>query len=254
MSPSDWPRLLRGGRLGRQVIYEDVTTSTMEMAEQQLAHGDVAEGTVFMAGAQTQGRGTNDRRWESATAEGLWQTIVFDAPERPGKAPIVFLSGVAVAACLRARYAIDAHPKWVNDVIAGGRKISGTLVRRIGDKFLVGVGLNVNQREMTGDAEGVGTSMRMLTATTYDLARVWVDMMQALQAEYDAPEPIVARMRAQCRMLGRTITARHTDSGQVRAFTVLAIEDNGHLRVRGDDGVQQVWHSPDAWRIAADYA
>ncbi len=252
MNPSDWPRLLRSGRLGRVVVYEDVTTSTMEMAERQLARGAIAEGTEFLAGRKTLGPGTGERRWESTTPEGLWQTIVFDAPERSDKAPIVFLTGVAVSTFLRARHAIDAHPKWVNDVIVDGKKISGTLVRRLGDKYLVGVGLNVNQGAMAGEAGSVGVSMRMLTGEAHELAQVWVDLMDALNAEYDAPGSIVARMRAECRMLGRRVTAKHVVDGSTRAFTVLAIEDNGHLRVRDDEGVEQVWHSPDPWRFAAD--
>lgn len=252
LAPEDWPRLLAASRahwpLGHTVVYRDTATSTMDMAEAQLARGVVRAGTVFLAGRQTQGRGTGERRFESATPEGLWQTIVFDAPEPAAKAPIVFLSGVVTARLLRSRYAIDAYPKWVNDVIAGGRKISGTLVRRIGNKYLVGIGLNVNQLAMVGDAAGVGVSMRMLSGVTYDLARVWADLLDGLQQEYDAPGSIVAHMRADCRMLGKRVLARHAD-GTARAFTLLDIADNGHLRVRDDAGVEQVWHSPDPWRL-----
>jgi BirA family biotin operon repressor/biotin-[acetyl-CoA-carboxylase] ligase len=223
----------------------------MDMAERALARGEVTEGTVFLAGRQTHGRGTGDRAFESGTPDGLWQTVVFDAPEPAAKAPIVFLSGVALAAMLRARYRVDAHPKWVNDVLVQGRKVSGTLVRRVGGKYLVGVGLNVNQTTMTGAAAAAGVSLRMLTGRTYDLADVWADTMLALAAEYADPAPLVARMRGACRMLGRTVLAVHAGDGRRARFTVVDLEDNGHLRVRGADGREQVWHSPDPWRITA---
>lgn len=252
LPPADWPTLLGGGRaprtgLGHAVVYEPVTTSTMDMAERALARGPVRAGTVFLAGRQTQGRGTSDRRWESDEG-GLWQTIVFDAPERAGKAPIVFLSGVAVSAML-GRYGIDAWPKWVNDVIAGGRKIAGTLVRLVGRHFLVGIGLNVNQERLRGEATSAGVSMRMLTGRAYPLAEVWADVVRALQEEYDRPEPLLPRMREACRMLGQTFVAVHARDGRERELTVLGIDDAGHLHVRWTDGGEEVWHSPDPWRI-----
>jgi BirA family biotin operon repressor/biotin-[acetyl-CoA-carboxylase] ligase len=49
--------------------------------------------------------------------------------------------------------------KWPNDVLVSGRKICGILCHHVADWFLVGVGLNVNQRSFPADLRRPATSL-----------------------------------------------------------------------------------------------
>ena len=69
---------------------------------------------------------------------------------------LTMLTGLALAAAVRGLGVHTAHLDWPNDVVVAGAKISGILVESRGldanaPAYVVGVGLNVLQREFSGE-------------------------------------------------------------------------------------------------------
>jgi BirA family biotin operon repressor/biotin-[acetyl-CoA-carboxylase] ligase len=76
--------------------------------------------------------------------------------------PLVSLAAsVAVAEALRAVSGVDAQLKWPNDVHVGGRKIAGILLERRGDVVVLGIGINVMQRELGPELAARATSIAL---------------------------------------------------------------------------------------------
>ena len=140
-------------------------------------HGD-----VFTADFQTAGRGRLDHKWLSPPGTNLMMSVVLSvedlAPEQVSTLPLV--AGLAVAEGLSPFVARGLSPfarglspaerglsprlKWPNDVLVGGRKLSGILCERQGDLVVVGIGVNVGQVDFPAELAGRATSLAILGA------------------------------------------------------------------------------------------
>jgi len=115
---------------------------------------------AFVAEWQTAGHGRGERSWE--TPKGTSLTVSFVV--RPKNVPaeklgwVPLISGIAVARTL-SRDGLKARLKWPNDVLVDdplarrlpgwgpARKVAGILCEAVEDAIVVGIGLNVSQKE-----------------------------------------------------------------------------------------------------------
>jgi BirA family transcriptional regulator, biotin operon repressor / biotin---[acetyl-CoA-carboxylase] ligase len=136
--------LIRPGGLWRELRVVPQTGSTNADLLEEARKG-AAEGLVLVAEAQTAGRGRLGRVWSAPPRAAL----VFSVLLRPAEVPparrgwLPLLTGVAVAAAVRAQAAVPARLKWPNDVLVAERKLAGILAEAHGDTIVAGVGLNV---------------------------------------------------------------------------------------------------------------
>lgn len=151
-------------------IRHGAVDSTSERAFAALADGSAAHGDTHIAAAQTAGRGRLGRTWHSAPGEGLYLSVVL-LPAPPGPDPpaaLTIAAGLAVLDAARGFGVRGARLKWPNDVVVSGAKLAGILVESRGFEpqrphFVVGVGLNVSQREFPAEltAERPVTSLAL---------------------------------------------------------------------------------------------
>ena len=63
------------GRIGREIIVLEETTSTNDVVW-QMAKDGAPEGIVVFAEQQSAGRGQRGNTWESAAGKGLWFSVL----------------------------------------------------------------------------------------------------------------------------------------------------------------------------------
>jgi len=125
--------------LGSPRVHLRRTESTNTVARELAARGAV-HGTAVTAEQQTAGRGRQGRGWSAPRGTALLCSWVIRDPK-----PLLSLAaGVAVAE-LAGEHAML---KWPNDVLVGGRKLSGILVegRPQENWAVLGIGINVALR------------------------------------------------------------------------------------------------------------
>ncbi len=119
---------------------------------------DAADGSVWSAEFQTLGRGQRGNSWESAKFLNLTFSILFKPSNIRADKQFVISQLVTVAI---KRYLlthnVEAKIKWPNDIYVDNRKICGILIENVitDDRLsasVVGIGLNINQREFRSDA------------------------------------------------------------------------------------------------------
>ena len=122
----------------------------MDEARARAADG-APDGTVVVAGRQTQGRGRHGHDWFSPEGN-LYASILL----RPGLPP-ARLSELGFVVALAVADAVDTvlpngrggrrtRLKWPNDVLVDGAKVAGILVEIIEtNAAIVGIGLNITQ-------------------------------------------------------------------------------------------------------------
>jgi BirA family biotin operon repressor/biotin-[acetyl-CoA-carboxylase] ligase len=155
-------------RIGVRAFRYREVDSTNERALAALAEGTARHGDVHLALAQTAGRGSRGREWESARGAGLYMSLVL----RPGA--VLAPSALSIAAGLAVRDALatlglrEVRLKWPNDVVHADAKVAGILIETRGldpraPHYVVGIGVNVSQDRFSDELARTRavTSMRL---------------------------------------------------------------------------------------------
>jgi BirA family biotin operon repressor/biotin-[acetyl-CoA-carboxylase] ligase len=174
---------------------------------------------VHIAEGQSAGRGRLGRRWASARGEGLYLSVVLLPESAPRPAALTMGAGLAVCEAVQALGAHAARLKWPNDVLVAGAKLAGILVEARGldprrPHAVVGVGLNVRQREFPAELEGeraVTSLARLGLAVTLDdaAAILLTRLAPRLEAACLRPAEIARDYAAALGLVGRAVHLRH---------------------------------------------
>lgn len=121
--------------------------------------------TIVSASYQSKGRGRYDRVWESNSKENLMFSILIKDKELMSLFPSLSLATSCAILQTLKDYKIDnLSIKWPNDVYVNDKKICGILLESISNNtelevLIVGVGLNVNQKDFSEEIAFKTTSM-----------------------------------------------------------------------------------------------
>lgn len=204
----------------------------------ELAGEGAAAFTVVTAETQTTGRGRSGKRWESPTGLGLWISFLLRHPAGGAPALTPILVGLATARAIED-LCPELHPeiKWPNDLLVSGRKVGGILCEGVGpDAVVVGVGLNISQREqdfpsalrdqaISLEAAGCsGVSRAELAGGLLGEAR---NLVEPLPDGLD--EDLRVELQQRDALAGRTV---RTDSGQVGR--AIEVADDGALLIEAE--------------------
>lgn len=173
---------------GQKLIYVPECHSTNTSLAQLVENSDLPEGTVFITDHQTQGRGQRGNSWESGKGENVTLSILlrpkFLAAREQFKLNMAVSLGVVSALALLGSQA--PRIKWPNDILVEGRKVGGILIENQSQGnhltlSIVGIGLNVNQRQFSFPT---ASSLSLLTANMFDLNEVFQRVVSEVETRY----------------------------------------------------------------------
>lgn len=134
-----------------RIHYFPAISSTQDEAK-KLGQSGAPEGTLVIAGMQTQGRGRAGRRWFSPKGAGVYVSMVL-RPNQPKDKwqSISVIAGVSLVEALIALGIKDARLKWPNDALIKGKKIAGLLLEAepLHGFVVLGLGLNADFSAVT---------------------------------------------------------------------------------------------------------
>lgn len=115
---------------------------------------------VVIAKNQTQGRGRQGNTWISSEGMALFSFLFFEKKnidlKEYTKLPLIV--GISVLNALNNLENNNYKFKWTNDVYVNDKKISGVLIERKNNKFIIGIGINVNN-EISENLKNIATKM-----------------------------------------------------------------------------------------------
>src|SRR5207302_625575 len=126
--------------------------STQTVAR-ELADTRAPEGTVVTAEHQRAGRGRGGRSWLDRPGENLLLSVILRPAIQAAEVPqLTLVAAVAVAEAVEEVAGLRPDIKWPNDLVLDERKFAGVLTEAASDgravsRVIVGIGINVNQRE-----------------------------------------------------------------------------------------------------------
>ncbi len=176
--------------IGKKIIHKEITGST-NLDIKELAMNGAEEGSVVQADMQTAGRGRRGRNWVSEKGDSLLFSLLLRPDILPDKASqITLLMALAVAKVLRESYNFAAMIKWPNDIVVNNKKVCGILTEMYPNadgKFfvIVGCGINVGQKEIPNDLQGVATSLFLESNTVLSTEELLQGVLAEFEQHYD---------------------------------------------------------------------
>lgn len=117
--------------------------------------------TFVSADYQSKGKGRNDRVWESSKGLNLMFSVLLKDPQLLNESTsLSLMAAVEVAKLLDHHKLSHVSIKWPNDVLVNNKKICGILLEgQLPNYLVIGIGLNVNQKEFPDNLRRPATSM-----------------------------------------------------------------------------------------------
>lgn len=170
-----------------KIIKLNATDSTNAYLKKLVNEESLENYSVVAALKQTSGRGQMGTVWESE----LGKNLTFSVLIRCENFKIVDQFYLSMAVSLGVLKAINdyvnnmLYVKWPNDILAEKDKISGILIENIlQGSFIkysvVGIGLNVNQKQFSSDVKNV-TSLKKLTGAVFNKDEVLKKVVDSIK-------------------------------------------------------------------------
>ena len=237
-----------------QHYYKIDSTNTAAM---NAASAGAPEGAVFLAEEQTAGRGRGANRWTSARSTGIYCSAFF-AVLPPADVLVLSLAvGLAVrAAVTEINPGLNPDLKWPNDLLLNDKKFCGILTEMNAEPtrvrhLVVGVGINVNQKDFPADLRDRTTSLQLATVTEWSRVELAAALLKSLDREYralhDGPsarESILKRFAQQSSWVrDHAVEVLDFEEQESSRFegTTDGLDDRGFLRVRTSTGLRTVF-------------
>jgi len=192
---------------------------------------------VVWADYQTAGRGQGTNTWESERGKNLTFSILLHPVDLPANRQFLLSMQVSLAICeALGEHIGDLSIKWPNDIYWRNAKIAGILIEnrlqgQVIRDSIVGVGLNVNQRQFQSDAPNP------------------ISLWQICEHETDREQLLKDILASLDRLLGQEVRERYlsmlyrrkgfhpyVDKDGVFMAELEDVEDDGHLLLCDDSG------------------
>lgn len=251
-------------RLGGSVRHFPEVESTNDLALQAAQSG--AQYGVWVADAQTAGRGRGGNAWHSAPGDGLYVSALF-SPRLPATAfQLSLAAGLAAWDAIREVTGLTVDIRWPNDLVTrdarGSRKLGGILVESAVSPAsarkpamlryaVVGIGINVAHRSLPQGLSTKATSLFLEGWQLPDRQPLLVALLANLDVNIrkledawagtdDGPGVLSRLAEASTWVRGKRVRVPE-DGGYTG--TTAGLDGSGFLLVHGDDGVQRTVRS-----------
>jgi BirA family transcriptional regulator, biotin operon repressor / biotin---[acetyl-CoA-carboxylase] ligase len=245
---------LVGTRFPARLHHFPTTESTNTLLLDAAANG-APEGTVYLADAQTQGRGRGGHTWHSSPGDGLYLSVLA-MPRLPLREAlwISLATGLAVQSAIKTVTGLDVDIRWPNDLLlpqpdGPGKKIGGILVEAAvhpGEDALlryavIGIGININHESFPPELAPIATSLRIATGEPQSRNALMIAILRALdleltQLEAHQPDLLDRFTTASNWVRGKRV---HVPEQGGYTGTTAGLDRNGYLLVDADDHTQR---------------
>lgn len=256
LRPEDIALHLRTKLLGRSIHCFDEVDSTQNVAHRLVREGS-PEGTLVLAERQTSGRGRLGRQWHSPKGKGIYMSLVVKPAIPIHLMPhLTLLSAVALCRAIRVRIpGLSPGIKWPNDLLIGGKKISGILMESSAENealqyIVAGVGISCNllPEDYPEELKDRATSLLIESGAKVDRAGLIAELLYQLEELYtlymeQGFAPIRTLWEASSATIGREV--RMIAHGGTYEGTAVGLDDWGGLVIRQADGSLRTVYTAD---------
>ena len=235
--------------LGKDTVFFSTCDSTNTRL-QELANAGAKEGTVVISEEQTAGQGRNGRNWNSPKGEGIFLSMLLRPEFKPRYASMVTLvTALAVCSALGKNGVEHLFIKWPNDIVASGKKLCGILTKMSTDAesiqyIIVGLGINVNQKNFHPEIAKIATSLYIETKEEKSQVNIIADFLSAFETYYEqfriTKDLSLLKEEYNQKLVHRNSMVRIIEEGREKNVKALEINEKGELLVEEQGQIRTI--------------
>lgn len=220
-----------------EIIHIAETDSTNRWMRERGSGGDM----VVVADYQTAGKGQGTNSWESERGKNLLFSVLYHPQRIPANRQFHISMAVSLAiADALGEHIGDVSIKWPNDIYWRNAKICGILIenRLLGQTIrdsIIGVGVNVNQRQFHSNAPN--------PVSLWQIHGHETDLELLLQSILDKFTLYINKKEIKTQYLHQLYRRKgfHPYADKEGSFMaeIVDVEDDGHLLLCDDNGQQR---------------
>ncbi|MBO5579422.1 MAG: biotin--[acetyl-CoA-carboxylase] ligase [Prevotella sp.] len=220
-----------------EIIHIAETDSTNRWLRERGGEGDM----VVVADYQTAGKGQGTNSWESERGKNLLFSVLYHPQRIPANRQFHISMAVSLAiADALGEHIGDVSIKWPNDIYWRNAKICGILIenRLLGQTIrdsIIGVGVNVNQRQFHSNAPN--------PVSLWQIHGHETDLELLLQSILDKFTLYINKKEIKTQYLHQLYRRKgfHPYADREGSFMaeIVDVEDDGHLLLCDDNGQQR---------------
>ena len=234
--------------IGRTFVYaEELSSTNTFLMDKQNGYNE--SGTVVLAEKQTSGKGRKDRVWYSAPDSNLTFSILITKDKflTTNSSLINFAASLSVALSIENLYQLKTELKWPNDVLLDGKKTSGILIEATSqgnkvERFVIGIGVNVNQPSFQGTFNYPPTSIRNELGRNVEREKLLAEILNNFELLLEKikknKSEVIIDWKSKCKMIGERISIVENDSEKFGIF--YDIDEVGFLLLKTKDGIEKI--------------
>ncbi|MEO0293679.1 MAG: biotin--[acetyl-CoA-carboxylase] ligase [candidate division WOR-3 bacterium] len=220
-----------------RIIKLEEVDSTNEWAKRNLSKLEDLDSVI--AEVQTQGKGRNGKSWFSPKG-GLWFSVIL-TNFNGGIGALSQLCAVSVCEIL-SKLGVNPKVKWPNDIILKGRKLGGILTEKIKDKFIIGIGLNINlsSSDFPIPLKDVVITMKELLHRDLDTKEIAKNIVISIAKFRNNFEEVYKRYVDLSEDIGRMVKIK--DGQETFVGIVVKVQKDGGIRIKSEE-TEKVFYS-----------
>jgi BirA family biotin operon repressor/biotin-[acetyl-CoA-carboxylase] ligase len=245
---------IAGTQFAGRVLHFPSVNSTNTLALE--AAQDSTRSGVWVADEQTAGRGRGGHQWHSSPDDGLYMSALVTPSIGTTDALRLSLStALAVKSAIQKAAGFIVDIRWPNDIMAGRKKCGGILVETAVSpsqnnepallKYaVIGIGINLNHDGFPSEIADIATSLRLASGRNISRDKLLATLLCDLDEEIGL---LTVNSQNTNTLLDRFAIAstwvrgkrvRVDEAGGYTGITT-GLDEQGFLRVDGDDGVKR---------------
>lgn len=230
------------------VVWFAETDSTNVQAKAYAEKGS-PHGTLFVADAQSNGKGRRGRSWEAPAGCNIYMSLLLRPEIAASAAPMLTLvMAVSVAEAVREVCKAEALIKWPNDIVLHQKKLCGILTEMSAEDscinyVVIGVGVNVNQEHFSEEIAKKATSIKIEKGIFTEREKLIQAIAEKFWQNYETfleTEDLSGMIETYNRLLvntGREV--RVMEPGNEYTAYAVGVNEKGELLVKTDDGEEK---------------
>lgn len=230
--------------LGLPFIYHENVNSTNTYVK-QLASNKAPHGLVCLADYQTAGRGQYKRSWHSEPGANLTFSIVLKPKTNDRLQALGMVVAFTLTEVLEQLTGKCIQIRWPNDLYFNGKKLGGLLAESIfnGNKlerFIIGIGLNVNQKKFDPSLKDKATSLVQINSTS-GICRehLLADFLERFELNYsdwaNNDKELIRKINRKLLGYGKKKYLILNGERQANPCKILGINEQGYLTVLDEE-------------------
>ena len=192
---------------------------------------------------QSKGKGRNDRVWSANENENLLFSLLIKDKEVIKEPSFLSLVAAVNVSEIIAKYARNKlEIKWPNDIYINGKKVAGILLEgRLPEYVVIGIGINVNQKEFAGEYRKEPTSLFLDGGAEVDINELKASIYQKLYDNlhsHASKDKFLKYFEEHDYLINKTVNFTHNNDKQ--SGVVLGVDENFNIIIKNEEGEHHI--------------